>query len=163
MRRGGDMRPLRPNVGKNGTGDDCLHSRQCPRLFGIDRYDPRMGMWAPLDAAPQHTRQCHIGAEIGPARNLVDAVGADRSGADYPKRRLVEIAHLHSPVVPYEAGHGITNRRCTRLSGNSLGRQWSPATPGALSRIPQMALPFPSDGGEFSLYFNGLPNLNQRK
>src|SRR3954447_4275067 len=140
MRRGGDMRPLRPNVGKNGTGDDCLHSRQCPRLFGIDRYDPSMGMRAPLDAAPQHTRHSHIGAEIGPACNLVDVVGADRPGADYPKRGLVEIAHLHSPVVAYEAGHGITNRRCTRLSGNSLARQWSPAPPGAYIHFPTYRL-----------------------
>src|SRR5690349_19530995 len=96
MRRGADMRALRRDVGKIGAGDDCLHSGQCPRLFGIDRYNPGMGMRAPLDAAPQHARHCHIGAKIGPARNLVDAVGADRPGADYLKRALVEIAHLSS-------------------------------------------------------------------
>src|SRR5260221_7641481 len=136
MRRGADTRALGRDVGKIGAGGDCLPSWQCPRLFGIDRYDPGMGMRAPLDAAPQHTRHCHIGAEIGPARDLVDAVGTDRPGADYPKRGLVEIAHLHSPVVPYEAGRGITNRRCPRFSGNSLGREWSPAPPEALYPFP---------------------------
>src|SRR3954454_4087325 len=97
MRCGPDMRALGRNVGKIGAGNDRLHPGQCPRLFGIDRYDPGMGMRAALDAAPQHTRHCHIGAEIGPARNLVDAVGANWPTADYPKRGLVEIVHLDPP------------------------------------------------------------------
>src|SRR3954465_11722695 len=137
MRRGAHMRALERNAGESGTGGRCLHAGRWSRLFGIDRYDPSMGMRAPLDAAPQHTRHRHIGAEIGPARNLVDAVGADRPGADYPKRGLVEIAHLHSPVVPYEAGRGITNRRCPRIR-TSLGRQWSAAPPGALYPFPRL-------------------------
>src|SRR5258708_22203696 len=141
MRRGADMRALGRDVGKLGAGDDCLDSGQYPRLFGIDRYDPGMGMRATLDAAPQHTRHCHIGAEIGPARDLVDAVRADRPGADYPKCGLVEIAHLHPPIVPYEAGHGTTNRRGTRFSGHSLGREWSPAaTRGFISISPLIRL-----------------------
>ena len=97
MRRGANMRALGRDVGKIGAGDDRPHSGQCPRLFGIDRYDPGVSMGAALDPAPQHTRHRHVGAEIGPARDLVDAVGADRPGADYLKRGLVEIAHLHPP------------------------------------------------------------------
>src|SRR3954469_2455772 len=99
-----------------------------------------MGMWAPLDAAPQHSRHCHIGAEIGPARNLVDAVGANRPGADYPKRGLVEIAHLHAPVVPYEAGHGITNRRCARIRKLSQPPMVSCPTGSFISIFPLIGL-----------------------
>src|SRR5271166_3805752 len=91
------MRALGRDIGKIGAGDDRSHSGQSPRLFGIDRYDPGVSMGAALDPPPQHTRHRHVGAEIGPARDLVDAVGADRPGTDYMKRGLVEIAHLHPP------------------------------------------------------------------
>jgi hypothetical protein len=33
---------------------------------------------------------------------------------------------VHPPVVLCEAGHGTTDRRGTRFSGHSLGREWSP-------------------------------------
>ncbi len=138
MRRGADMRALGRDVGKIGAGGDCLDSGQRLRLFGIDRYDPGMSMRAALDAAPQHTRHCHIGAEIGPARDFVDAVGADRPGADYPKCGLVEIAHVHPPVVPREAGHGTTDHG-GRFSGHSLGHEWAPRTR-ALIFIPPNTL-----------------------
>ena len=34
------MRALGRDVGKIGAGDDRPYSGVCPRLFGIDRYDP---------------------------------------------------------------------------------------------------------------------------
>src|ERR1700733_1481181 len=84
-------------------------------------------MGAALDPAPKHTRHRHVGSKIGPARHLVDAVRADRPGADYLQRRLVEIAHLHPPSSVYDAAHGYQkNRRCARFSGLLLGRKWSP-------------------------------------
>src|SRR5690348_14046865 len=97
MRRGANMRALGCVVGKIAAGDDRPHSGECPRLFSIYRNDPGVSMGAALDPAPQHTRHRHVGAEIGPSRDLVDAVWADRPGADYLKRGLVEIAHLHPP------------------------------------------------------------------
>src|ERR1700680_2809208 len=87
----------RRQIGKVGAGDNRLHPRQSPRALGIDRYDPGVSMRAALDAAPQHAGHSHVGPEIGSAGDLVDAVGADRSGADYPKRGLIEIAHLPPP------------------------------------------------------------------
>jgi hypothetical protein len=36
----------------------------------------------------QHARRLHVGAEIGPASHLVDAVGADRAGADDFQRKI---------------------------------------------------------------------------
>src|SRR5580704_17509326 len=77
-------------------------------------------MRASLDAAPQHTRHRHIGAEIGPARDLVDAVGADGPGADYPKCGLIEIADLHPPVVPYEAEPSLHEVLRTLSAANGL-------------------------------------------
>src|SRR5262245_34613881 len=107
------MRSLGRDVGKIGAGDDRSHSGQCPRLFSIDRYDPGVSMRTALDPAPQHTRHRHVGTEIGPARDLVDAVGADRPGADYLKRGLVEIAHLHPP-----SSHGVLET-AARVLGTS--------------------------------------------
>src|SRR6266581_254507 len=65
-----------------GAGDDRLDPRQRRRLCGIDPDDAGMGVRAALDAAPQHARHHHVGAEIGPAGDLVDPVRADGTSAD---------------------------------------------------------------------------------
>ena len=52
-----------------------------------------MGMRAALDFAPQHPRHHHVGAEIGPPGDLVDAIGADRSGADDLEGFFIEETH----------------------------------------------------------------------
>src|SRR3954468_23957387 len=140
MRCGADMRALGRDVRKIGAGGNRLNSGQCLRLFGIDRDDPRMGMRAALDAAPQHTRQCHISAEIGPARDLVNAVGADRPGADNLKRGLVEIAHLHSPPVPDAAGIGI-RPVAPRVCPETLATANGLLSYQRLSRSPVLAKP----------------------
>ena len=64
MRRGANMRALGRDVGKIGAGDDCPYSGVCPRLFGIDRYDPGVSVGATLDPAPKHTRDRHVGAAV---------------------------------------------------------------------------------------------------
>ncbi len=59
------MRALGRDVGKIGAGDDCPYSGVCPRLFGIDRYDPGVSVGATaLDPAPKHTRDRHVGAAV---------------------------------------------------------------------------------------------------
>ncbi len=70
-----------------------LDAGQCPRLLGIDRHDPRMGMGAALDLAPEHAGHDHVGAEIGAAGDLVDPVRADRTGADDLLQFLRHIRH----------------------------------------------------------------------
>ncbi len=97
VRHGADMGALRRYVGEIGAGDDRLDPRQRRRLCGIDPDDAGMGVRAALDAAPQHARHHHVGAEIGPAGDLVDAVRTDRPGADDLEARLVEITHRATP------------------------------------------------------------------
>ena len=41
-----------------------------------------MRVRAALDLAVKHARHLHIGAEIGPSGDLLDAVGTDWAGAD---------------------------------------------------------------------------------
>src|SRR5208282_764503 len=64
------------------------------RLVGVDRHDPRMGVRAALDLAPQHARHFHVGAEISPPSNFVDPVGANGSGANDLQRLFIEVTHL---------------------------------------------------------------------
>ncbi len=100
VRRGADMSPLRRHVGKIGAGDDRLDPGERRRLCGIDADDAGVRMGAALDAAPQHARHHHVGAEIGPAGDLVDPVRTDRPGADDLEGRLVEITHAEaSPLI----------------------------------------------------------------
>ncbi len=70
-----------------------LDAGQRHRLVGVDRDDAGMGVGAALDLAPQHAGHFHVGAKVGPAGNLVDAVGTDRPGADNFQRLLVEVCH----------------------------------------------------------------------
>src|SRR5216683_2652763 len=83
-----------------GAGDDRLDPGERRRLCGIDADDAGVRMGAALDAAPQHPRHHHVGAEIGPAGDLVDPVRTDRPGADDLEGRLVEITHAEaSPLI----------------------------------------------------------------
>src|SRR5205823_12791146 len=58
-----------------------------------------MRIGAALDLAPEHPGHRHVGAEIGAAGDLVDAVGADRAGADEAQRGFIEIAHGLTPSL----------------------------------------------------------------
>ena len=77
-----DKRLLRRDRREILPGDHRLDAGQGLGLFGVDRQDARMRVRAALDFAPQHAGHDHVGAEIGPAGDLVDAVGADRAGPD---------------------------------------------------------------------------------
>ena len=41
-----------------------------------------MGMRAAQHQADEHARRCHVGTELGPARDLVQAVGTQRARPD---------------------------------------------------------------------------------
>jgi hypothetical protein len=86
VRRRADMGALGRYIGKIGPRHHRLDAGQAQRLLGVDRDDAGMGMGAALDPAPQHPRQRHVGAEIGPAGDLVDPVRTDRPGADDAQR-----------------------------------------------------------------------------
>ena len=73
---------LAGNVGNVGGRDDGLHARQRQGLRGVDRHDARMGMRTALDFANEHAGHGEVGAELRLPRHLVDAVRADRAGAD---------------------------------------------------------------------------------
>src|ERR1700731_921746 len=55
-----------------------------------------MGVRAALDLAPQHAGHGHVGAEIGPADDLVDAVRTDRTGADDLQTLTIVRHEMHS-------------------------------------------------------------------
>ena len=65
-----------------GGGDHRLHAGQRLGLRGVDGFNNGVGVRAPENLAGQHAGQHQIGAELGPAGNLVIAVRADRAGAD---------------------------------------------------------------------------------
>ena len=64
------------------AGDDGLDARQGQGLGDVDGADPRMGMGAAQDLADEHGGGRHVGAELGPARDLVQAVRAQGARAD---------------------------------------------------------------------------------
>jgi hypothetical protein len=64
------------------AGDDRLHALQRFGALGVDRDDPGMGVRAAQDLAVQHPGDLVVRAVIGAAGDLVDAVRADRAGAD---------------------------------------------------------------------------------
>ncbi len=115
----GDRREILPS-------DHRLDPGQCPGLLGVDRQDAGVRMRAALDLAPQHARHHHVGAEIGAPGDLVDPVGADRTGADDLLKFLRDERHEDlAPVLtvtPAEAGaQGQPANRC---------RFWIPACAG---------------------------------
>src|SRR5271156_2265946 len=93
MWRGADDTPIRWDVRKIGSRSPGPDAGQRPRLVGVDRHDPGVGMRAALDLAPQHARHFHVGAKIGAAGDLVDTVRADRTGADDLQIFLIEKTH----------------------------------------------------------------------
>ncbi len=70
------------DVGEIGGRDHRLHARQRERPRRVDAHDPRMGVRAALHLADELARHRHVGAELGAAGHLVDAIGADRPRAD---------------------------------------------------------------------------------
>ncbi len=99
-RRRADNALIRREVREVGAGRHRLDARQRHRLVGVDRHDPRMGVRAALDLAPQHAGHDHVGAEIGAAGDLVDAVRANGTGADDLEGFFVEETHrAASPLI----------------------------------------------------------------
>ncbi len=77
-----DERLLVGDLGEVGGGHHGAHAGELFRLRGVDGEDAGMRVRAALDLGPQHPRQRHVGAELGAAGDFIDAVGADRAGAD---------------------------------------------------------------------------------
>ena len=94
-----DERLLRRDRREILPGDHRLDPRQRLCLFGVDRQDAGVRVRAALDLAPQHARHHHVGAEIGPPGDLVDAVRADRTGADDLLKFLGDERHEASPLM----------------------------------------------------------------
>ena len=69
-------------VGEVRRRDDGLHAGQSGGLAGVDAAEVGMGMRAAQDAAVQQAGHLHVGAEDGPAGDLVHAVVTDGTGAD---------------------------------------------------------------------------------
>ena len=69
-------------IGEIVPRHDRLHAGQLLGLGRVDLPDARMGVGRAQDAADQHAGRGRIGAELGAAGHLVDAVGPQRSGAD---------------------------------------------------------------------------------
>src|SRR3984893_14286275 len=101
-----------------------------------------MGVRAALDLAPQHAGHDHIGAEIGPADDLVDAVRTDRTGADDLQTLTIIRHEIHSMtelfclplphggrgyVPPRRRGPAARRRRPRAISAaTSAGRACGP-------------------------------------
>ena len=64
------------------AGDDGLDARQLRGRAGVDRPDAGVRMRASQHLADQLALHGEVGAELGAARHLVDAVGAQRARAD---------------------------------------------------------------------------------
>src|SRR6516225_6562671 len=62
-------------------------------LVGVDRHDPRVGVRAALNFAPQHAGHFHVSAKICTPGDFVDAIGPDRPGPDDLQRLLFEKRH----------------------------------------------------------------------
>src|SRR5262249_15423473 len=68
-----------------GSGHYCEYSGKLQRVFHIYRFDPGVRMRTSQDLAVNHPRKRIVRAIFGAARNLVDSVVADGTGADYSK------------------------------------------------------------------------------
>ena len=65
-----------------GVGDDGAHAGMGFGAAAVDAEDAGVGVGAAQDRAGQHAGQAHVGAVLGPADDLVDAVMADGACAN---------------------------------------------------------------------------------
>src|SRR5262249_7485657 len=122
---------FRRDRGKIVRRHDGLDAGQRRRLAGPDRLDARMRMRAALDLAPQHAGHRHVGAEIGAADDLLDAVGSDRTGADDFQAVTIIRHEIRSCVnVGFPNRYSAASRGCSASSaasnrGGDIGRSRS--------------------------------------
>ena len=68
--------------GEVGPGDHGLHAGHRRCLSCVNRHDPGVRMRRAQDVPVQHSRQVQVGCVAGLSGDLVEAVVADRTGAD---------------------------------------------------------------------------------
>src|SRR5947209_11966918 len=90
-----------------------------------------MRVLAALDPALQHARHRHVGAEIGPAGDLVAPIGADRAGADEAQRGFIEITHALTPP----------QLRAAAIIGPPASGRYAGETPAVQSTLPHPPSP----------------------
>src|SRR5215472_7445342 len=103
-------------------GDNGPHAGHPQSPLRVYRFDPRMRMGAAQDFAVQHRGRAVISAVFGASDHLVDAVVADRPGADYFVLFAVRYGsgHWNSPrqtVCYWSFTDRIIGRRAAAPSG----------------------------------------------